>query len=48
MGESKDSQPVEEDTESEAEGKGAGTLNDPLTHSDIEAPRAPFEADPES
>jgi hypothetical protein len=48
MADPKQSQSGEQEAESEAESGEGGTLNDPLTRTDVEAPRVPFESDPES
>ncbi|MCA1656903.1 MAG: hypothetical protein LC713_04210 [Actinobacteria bacterium] len=48
MADPKDSEPSGQETESEAESAGDGTINDPLTRTDVEAPRVPFGSAPDS
>jgi len=42
MADPKDSEPSGPETEPEAGPAGDGTINDPLTRTDVEAPRVPF------
>ena len=48
MADPKQSQSGEQEAESEADPADGGTLNDPLTHTDVKAPRVPFEPAPDS
>ena len=36
------------DDSNDSEYQGGGSINDPLTRSDVEAPRVPFESGPEA
>ena len=47
MADPKDSEPVEHEAESENKSRD-GTINDPLTRTDVEAPRVPFDSESDS
>ncbi len=47
MADSNDSEPVGHEAESESKSPD-GTINDPLTRTDVEAPRVPFGSESES